>query len=111
MLQVLWLWKLFYKTGLADLTISFYKIRTYLKIGLIFYYEMVQPPWGIFLLFNVTILLLSSLQYNYNRMIYSFKNVTELLVNFIIQTLHQVSTISFRLGLRSSVQDKKTESL
>ena len=62
-----------YKTCLADLTITFYKIPNYLKIGfkigLFFYYEMVQPPWGITFVLILTILLLSSLQYKYNQMI------------------------------------------
>ena len=68
-----WLQELFYKTCLADLTITFYKIPKYLKIGfkigLFFYYEMVQPPWGITFVLILTILLLSSLQYKYNQMI------------------------------------------
>ena len=68
-----WLPELFYKTCLADLTITFYKIPNYLKIGfkigLFFYYEMVQPPWGITFVLILTIFLLSSLQYKYNQMI------------------------------------------
>ena len=65
----LWLWELFQRTSLSDLTIPFYKILNYLKVVL-------------------TLLSFPSLQYKYYRVTCLLKTVRELMVNFIVKIFH-----------------------